>query len=353
MSKLLVTSVSLALLLSYGSVQADSHGDMQAAIDKLQQEKAFLLKRLNNSISFSKQRGEKLEELQTALDAEESKRMALSTRLDNAIAFSKTRGIKLKELQSTADSEQSKRIELSKRLNNAVSFSKTRGAQIEDLQGEVESEQSKRMALSSRLNNAIAFSKTRGEQIKELQSKVESEQSKRKALASRLDNAVSFSKARALKIEELSGGGNWAASTSASLNAAVAGIQGTTVGSNADNSVVVQVGNNGLFKPGGTALSASGKDLLSNIAKELSNVEGNLTVVGHSDNIPVGKGSRFSNNEALSFARAASTLQFLQGQGIPTERLSAAGYGANSPIASNDTVEGRQQNRRVEIFLRK
>ncbi len=386
MSKLFVTSVSIALLVASGSIHADSHGDMQAKIDKLQQEKSFLLKRLNNSIAYSKSRAAQIVELQAKADSEQSNRKALSTRLNNAvsfsktrganleaaqamadseqrkstalskrlsnaIAFSKTRGAKLEAAQAMADSEQRKSMALSKRLSNAIAFSKTRGAKLAESQAMAESEKSKRIALSKRLSNAIAFSKTRAEHVEELQAKVDSEQSMRMALSKRLSNAISFSKTRAAKIESLTGGNNWAASTRDSLNAAVGGIQGTTVSANDDDSVTIQVGNNGLFSAGGTALSGTGSSLLSDIAKELSKVEGQLMVVGHSDNIPMGKGGRYSSNEALSFARAASTLQFLQNEGIPTERLAAAGHGANNPIASNDTAEGRAQNRRVDIVL--
>ena len=91
---------------------------------------------------------------------------------------------------------------------------------------------------------------------------------------------------------------------------------------------------------------------MSLIAQELLTTDTSLTVVGHSDNVPVGEGSRYANNEALSFERAVSTMQFLQQQGMPTARLAAAGYGESNPIASNDTPEGRQQNRRVEIVVR-
>ena len=128
--------------------------------------------------------------------------------------------------------------------------------------------------------------------------------------------------------------------------------EGTTVRALSDNSVKILVGNNGLFAIGGTTLSAEGARLVSSIAQELSGVDADMTVIGYTDNIPVGSSSRFNSNEDLSFARAASTMQVLRDQGIPNTRLSAAGFGADSPIASNDTAEGRGQNRRVEIVLK-
>ena len=298
MSKLAITTISIALIVASGFAQADGHADHQAQIETLQQEKSALLKRLNNAIAFSKSRGAQLE------------------------------------------SEKKQRVALSKRLNNAIAFSKSRGAQLE-------SEKRQRVALSKRLNNAIAFSKTRGSQL-------ESEKKQRKTLSKRLRNAIAFSKSRASGVTSASGGAhsNWAANEAASLNSAFGGVQGTSVSTGNEN-VTIQVGNNGLFRTGGTRLSNDGSQLLSLIANELSSKDSIITVIGHTDNVPVGSSSVFSSNEALSFARAVSTLQFLRDQGISNERLSAAGYGESSPIASNNTPEGRQQNRRVEIVVRK
>ena len=326
MSKLAITTISIALIVASGFAQADGHADHQAQIETLQQEKSALLKRLNNAIAFSKSRGAQLE-------SEKRQRVALSKRLNNAIAFSKTRGGQL-------ESEKKQRVALSKRLNNAIAFSKTRGAQLD-------SEKRQRVALSKRLNNAIAFSKTRGNQL-------ESEQKQRKTLSKRLRNAIAFSKSRASGSTSAGGSAqsNWAANEGGSLNSAFGGVQGTSV-ITGNEKVTIQVGNNGLFRTGGTRLSDNGSQLLSLIANELSSKDSIITVIGHTDNVPVGSNSLFSSNEALSFARAVSTLQFLRDQGISNERLSAAGYGESSPITSNNTPEGRQRNRRVEIIVRK
>ena len=382
MSKLAITTISIALLAASGFAQADGHADHQAQIETLQQEKSALLKRLNNAIAFSKSRGAQLE-------SEKRQRVALSKRLNNAIAFSKNRGAQL-------ESEKRQRVALSKRLNNAIAFSKTRGEQLESEKkqrvalskrlnnaiafsktrgGQLESEKKQRVAMSKRLNNAIAFSKTRGAQLesekkqrvalskrlnnaiafsKTRRNQLESEQKQRKTLSKRLRNAIAFSKSRASGVTPAGGGAhsNWAANEGASLNSAFGGVQGTSVSTGSEK-VTIQVGNNGLFRTGGTRLSNDGSKLLSIIANELSSKDSIITVIGHTDNVPVGSSSLFSSNESLSFARAVSTLQFLRDQGISNERLSAAGYGESSPIASNSTPEGRQQNRRVEIIVRK
>ncbi|MDD5432765.1 MAG: OmpA family protein [Candidatus Omnitrophica bacterium] len=77
----------------------------------------------------------------------------------------------------------------------------------------------------------------------------------------------------------------------------------------------------------------------------------NVGIEGHTDNIPI-RSSGWKTNWELSSARALSVLHYLVNEkGISPERLSAIGYGEFRPVASNDTKEGRQANRRVEIVI--
>ena len=71
-----------------------------------------------------------------------------------------------------------------------------------------------------------------------------------------------------------------------------------------------------------------------------------LVIHGHTDNT----GTDAINNP-LSQNRANSVLNYLSSQGIASSRMTARGYGSSSPIASNDTAAGREQNRRVEITV--
>lgn len=72
----------------------------------------------------------------------------------------------------------------------------------------------------------------------------------------------------------------------------------------------------------------------------------NVLVEGHTD----ATGTETYNMD-LSLRRSSSVATFLAYQGVARPRLSAVGYGELQPIASNDTVEGRQQNRRVEVAI--
>lgn len=85
--------------------------------------------------------------------------------------------------------------------------------------------------------------------------------------------------------------------------------------------------------------------IIEQIVKLLKNSPSlNLTVEGHTDNIGTP-----SYNKQLSEARAKSVVAALTSQGIETQRLRAAGYGQEKPIADNSSDEGRAQNRRVEL----
>ncbi|NND87991.1 MAG: OmpA family protein, partial [Flavobacteriaceae bacterium] len=74
----------------------------------------------------------------------------------------------------------------------------------------------------------------------------------------------------------------------------------------------------------------------------------NFHIEGHTDS----RGSD-SYNLDLSKRRAASVREYLTSKGIPSSRLTSEGYGEARPIATNNTKAGRQQNRRVEISLKK
>ncbi|MDR2167842.1 MAG: OmpA family protein [Clostridiales bacterium] len=76
-----------------------------------------------------------------------------------------------------------------------------------------------------------------------------------------------------------------------------------------------------------------------------------IMVEGHTDNVPIT--GRYMDNWALSNARAASVLRHLTYylDVIAPERISAVGFGEYRPVATNDTAEGRQLNRRVVIRI--
>lgn len=108
------------------------------------------------------------------------------------------------------------------------------------------------------------------------------------------------------------------------------------------------------FDSGRATLKTGGKDVLQKVGEALKGYENKvIRVVGHTDNVPVAKSLQgtFPSNWELSVARATNVVRFLQEVGIPPERMVASGRSEYDPVATNDTSEGRQKNRRIEIML--
>lgn len=106
-----------------------------------------------------------------------------------------------------------------------------------------------------------------------------------------------------------------------------------------------------LFASGQAQLTARGREVLTSLNEVLTAFEGEISVEGHTDSIPIST-SRFPSNWELSTTRAIAVLRFLGELGIDAERLRAVGYASTQPLESNETAQGRAANRRVELLLR-
>ena len=113
--------------------------------------------------------------------------------------------------------------------------------------------------------------------------------------------------------------------------------------------IVIRIVDRDLFKPGKSALIDNAKPLTTYIALALDD-EAAVKVIGHSDNTPIAN-ARFASNFELSLERAKVVGALLQQSLSHPERLVTEGKGADEPIASNDTPEGRAKNRRVDIVV--
>lgn len=107
-----------------------------------------------------------------------------------------------------------------------------------------------------------------------------------------------------------------------------------------------------LFDSGKADIKSTAFGSLDKVADVLLNSAAgmNVGVEGHTDNQPI-KFSKWESNWDLSGARARNVLKYFVKKGIAPQRLSFIGYGEYRPVASNDTKEGRQKNRRVEIVI--
>jgi chemotaxis protein MotB len=115
-----------------------------------------------------------------------------------------------------------------------------------------------------------------------------------------------------------------------------------------------------LFDAGRADLSPQGRAEIANVAGILNDIADDIPegidwiirVDGHTDDTPIGSGSRFADNWELSQARALSVVRFMAEElGIPPTRLAANGFGEYQPLNPADTAEARAQNRRIELKL--
>ncbi|HZP05503.1 MAG TPA: flagellar motor protein MotB [Terracidiphilus sp.] len=128
----------------------------------------------------------------------------------------------------------------------------------------------------------------------------------------------------------------------------------------AGHTVSIQMGRDGLvislreagfFASGSAAPKPETLSTLRQIATSLAGSPYEIRIEGHTDNVPIHT-AEFDSNWELSAARATRIARvFLDQQLIAPERISAAGYAEFHPVASNDTAEGRAQNRRVDLVV--
>ena len=110
-----------------------------------------------------------------------------------------------------------------------------------------------------------------------------------------------------------------------------------------------------LFDSGSVTIKQIGQEVLLRLADSFRDNEAqNLVIEGHTDDVQIGSvlQERFPTNWELSTARATAVVRFFQEKGdIEPERLTASGFSFYRPVDSNETEEGRKQNRRIEIIL--
>jgi chemotaxis protein MotB len=106
-----------------------------------------------------------------------------------------------------------------------------------------------------------------------------------------------------------------------------------------------------LFPSGKAELSPAGEAALSEVAGVLREfTDRKFMVAGHTDTVPT-DGKPYKDNWELSTARALTVTEFLTHKGVRSRNLAVAGYGEWDPVATNQTPQGRRENRRIELVL--
>ena len=119
-----------------------------------------------------------------------------------------------------------------------------------------------------------------------------------------------------------------------------------------EDKVIVTVGAGGAFASGSAELTNEAIEIMDQIASVNAEGKSEITVSGHTDDVPLIFGSRYRDNWDLAAARSASVVQTLSSDGlISNDRLEAISYGESRPVETNDTASGRTKNRRIEIEI--
>jgi chemotaxis protein MotB len=114
-----------------------------------------------------------------------------------------------------------------------------------------------------------------------------------------------------------------------------------------------------LFQTGAEEINEAGKTEMAKLAAAIIELQREippeinwvLRVDGHTDNVQLSGAGRYRDNWELSSARATSVVKFLIENGVPANRLVAAGFGEFQPLDPTDTPEARSRNRRIELKL--
>ncbi|NLL66614.1 MAG: flagellar motor protein MotB [Clostridiaceae bacterium] len=107
------------------------------------------------------------------------------------------------------------------------------------------------------------------------------------------------------------------------------------------------------FDSGSADILPEGKTVLSSIAVSLRDIGNEIMISGHTDNVPM-TNKRYATNWELSTARATNVVRyFVEVENLEPSLFTATGNGEYRPVGDNNTPEGRQQNRRIEIKILK
>jgi Flagellar motor protein len=114
----------------------------------------------------------------------------------------------------------------------------------------------------------------------------------------------------------------------------------------------IRISDKALFDSGSAEIRQEARDIAMELSRILETAAGyEIIIAGHTDNVPINT-REFPSNWDLSAKRALNFMKILlQNQALDPAKFSTIGYGEYKPIASNDTVEGRALNRRVEVLI--
>lgn len=346
--ELSIAATELREKLAAADTQA---GDLQASIDELGQESATEKAKFTQQVAALNSTIEQNQQERASLAAElETIKPQLQTAEENLLNSEK-QNEELAASVETLEQQLSKATEEQENLKSALLESKNQSMKANETLSSLKDN-------AETLTTLLAMSRTHSEnadatlaelrtQMSEADNNLQAKQAELEALLAektRIENEFAAMAGKARK---------QAAAIEQSLQDA--GHETVKVAVGEDNNIGILLGSGQLFRTGSARLSAEGRQVLSDLAAAFDLADDRrIMISGHSDNVPLGPklSQLFKDNWGLSMARALATANFFADEsGISADRMTVSGFGATQPIADNETPEGRQQNRRVEISL--
>lgn len=192
-----------------------------------------------------------------------------------------------------------------------------------ELLAQLEEKENALIAERTRLEKLQKDLTARSKRVDELESLIAAKDAKMQALKTAISNALRNFEGKGLTVEER------------------------------DGKVYISMENKLLFDSGSWAVGSQGKQAVQQLGSVLAeNKDIAVLIEGHTDNVPYTGSAQLSGNWDLSTKRATAIVNLLlENNEIDPENLTAAGRGEFSPVASNDTSEGKAKNRRIEVIL--
>lgn len=306
----MIKRVSIALLvlaLSTSCVSKKVYNDLE---NKLANQKKENRKLADDNEELSKAKNQ-LELDQASLQKEYEK---LKAERDKLLADYTASSNNLKNLQSSYSALE----------KNSDDVLKTNLDKNRELLAQLQAKEKALEAEQARLNKLMADFQERSNRVAELEEMISSKEAAMKKLKETLSKALNAFEGKGLTVEQKNG------------------------------KVYVSMENKLLFQTGSWAVGAEGKKAVVAVGKVLAdNPEISVLIEGHTDNDKfAGAMGQIENNWDLSTKRATAIVGILtENKAIKKDNLTAAGRGEYSPLASNDTAEGKAKNRRIEIIL--
>ena len=211
--------------------------------------------------------------------------------------------------------------DLNKQYDAAMTKNKQLSADLETANKDKEQLQAEKSELEQKAKDNEAMAQQLGTKLQEQQKAVEDMKSTYESLVGNLKGELDSGK---LEVQQLRDG------------------------------ISVNLAQDILFKSGSASLDKTGKALLLKVSDQLKASPFQVVVTGHTDDQKIGPAlaARYPTNWELGGARAATIVRLFEGAGIDKARLAAVSFADSRPKMPNDTPEGREKNRRIEIVLR-